>query len=126
MLEQKAGQGILPFYCDPKRVGAFAVTPADLAAGGDSALFRLLVTLSMYQALRDVVIMRRQRSMKLASVRVVADLARVSTGGVGYAFACRCFWPELKRGEAVKARPTPGCRLLLLQPGRDCRPNTAT
>jgi len=72
-----AGQGVLPFYCDPARVGAFAVAPADLATGGDSALFRLLVTLSMYQALRDVVIMRRQRSMKRASVRVVADLGRV-------------------------------------------------
>jgi hypothetical protein len=77
VLARTAGQEALPFYCDPKRVGAFAVAPADLAAGGDSALFRLLVTLSMYQALRDVVIMRRQRSMKCASVRVVADLGRV-------------------------------------------------
>ena len=72
-----AGQGVLPFYCDPERVGAFAVAPADLAAGGDSAIFQLLITLSMYQALRDVVIMRRQHSMKRASVRVVADLGRV-------------------------------------------------
>jgi len=74
---QRAGAGLLPFYCDPERVGAFAVAPADLAAGGDSAIFRLLVTLSMYQALRDVVIMRRQRSMKRATVRGVADLGRV-------------------------------------------------
>jgi len=74
---RRAGQGLLPFYCDPERVGAFAVAPADLAAGGDSAIFRLLVTLSMYQALRDVEIMRQQRSMNRAAVRVVADLGRV-------------------------------------------------
>jgi hypothetical protein len=77
VLERTAGPGVHPFYCDPERVGAFAVAPADLAAGGDSALFQLLITLSMYQALRDVVVMRRQRSMKRAAVRVVADLGRV-------------------------------------------------
>jgi hypothetical protein len=38
-------------------------------------LFRLFVTLSMYQALRDVVIMRQQRSLPRASMRVVADAA---------------------------------------------------
>src|SRR4051812_22154161 len=61
------GPGNLPFYCDAEKVGAFAVTPKDLAAGGDAAVFRLLVTLSMYQALRDVIIMRQQRSLPRAS-----------------------------------------------------------
>jgi hypothetical protein len=67
----------LPFYCDPQRVGAFAVTPDELAAGGDAAVFRLFVTLSMYQALRDVLIMRQQRSLPRASMRVVGDLGFV-------------------------------------------------
>jgi hypothetical protein len=67
----------VPFYCDPDRVGAFAVAPDELAAGSDAAVFRLFVTLSMYQALRDVVIMRRQREVARASMRVVADLAFV-------------------------------------------------
>jgi len=67
----------LPFYCDPSRVGAFAVEPAELAASTDAAIFRLFVTLSMYQALRDVVIMRQQRSLSRASMRVVADAAFV-------------------------------------------------
>jgi hypothetical protein len=66
-----------PFYCDPSRVGAFAVAPDELAAGGEAALFRLFVTLSMYQALRDVVIMRQQQSLPRASMRVVADAAFV-------------------------------------------------
>jgi len=66
-----------PFYCDSARIGAFAVEPNELAAGTDAAIFRLFVTLSMYQALRDVVIMRRQRSLPRASMRVVADVATV-------------------------------------------------
>lgn len=63
-----------PFYCDPARVGAFAIAPRELAAGTDNAIFRLFVGLSMYQALRDVVIMRRQHSLTAASMRIVADL----------------------------------------------------
>lgn len=73
--EQPTGRA--PFYCDPDRVGAFAVAPDQLAAGDDAAVFRLFVTLSMYQALRDVVIMRQQRSLPHASMRVVADVAFV-------------------------------------------------
>lgn len=67
----------LPFYCDPDRVGAFAVDPGQLAAGDDAAVFRLFVTLSMYQALRDVVIMRQQQSLPRTSMRVVPDAAFV-------------------------------------------------
>jgi len=69
--------GDLPFYCDPGRVGAFAVKPKDLAAGAEATLFRLFITLSMYQALRDVVIMWQQRSMSRAAMRVVADVGVV-------------------------------------------------
>lgn len=71
------GHAAAPFYCDRSRVGSFAVAPDELAAGGDAALFRLFVTLSMYQALRDVVIMRQQQSLPRASMRVVADAAFV-------------------------------------------------
>ena len=67
----------VPFYCDPTRIGAFAIEPDALAAGTDAAVFRLFLTLSMYQALRDVVIMRQQRSLPRASMRVVADVATV-------------------------------------------------
>ncbi|GEJ56644.1 hypothetical protein [Anaeromyxobacter diazotrophicus] len=67
----------VPFYCDPERVGAFAVQRDELAAGSDRAVFRLFVTLSMYQALRDVVIMRQQRSMQRRLIRVVADVGTV-------------------------------------------------
>jgi hypothetical protein len=71
--EQSSGR--VPFYCDSDRVGAFAVDPDKLAAGDDAAVFRLFVALSMYQALRDVVIMRQQLSLPRASMRLVADAA---------------------------------------------------
>lgn len=67
----------VPFYCDPTRIGAFAIEPDELAAGTDTAIFRLFVTLSMYQARRDVMIMRRQHSLPRTSMRVVADVATV-------------------------------------------------
>lgn len=67
----------VPFYCDPTRIGAFAVEPHELGAGTEEAIFRLFVTLSMYQALRDVVIMRQQHSLPRSSMRIVADVATV-------------------------------------------------
>lgn len=74
---REEGPGTTPFYCDPGRVGAFAVAPNELAGGGDASVFRLLVMLSMYQALRDTVIMRQQRSLSRDAMRVVADAAVV-------------------------------------------------
>jgi len=56
----------VPFYCDRARIGSFAIEPDELAAGTDDAAFRLFVTLSVSQALRDVVIMRRQCSLSPA------------------------------------------------------------
>ena len=55
------GPGTVPFYCDPARVGHFAVAPGALGRGDAAALFRLFVVLTMYQSRRDVDIMRRQR-----------------------------------------------------------------
>lgn len=57
------GPKILPFYCDQQRVGHFAVKPSELAAGHPPALFRLFVAMAMFQARRDVLIMRQQASM---------------------------------------------------------------
>jgi len=71
------GPGTLPYYCDPSRVGSFAVEAADLAAGEESTLFKLFVTMSMYQALRDVVIMRQQRALPAVMVGLLTDLANL-------------------------------------------------
>jgi hypothetical protein len=67
----------VPFYCAPDRIGDFALPREALGRGDEAALFQLFVTLSMYQALRDVVIMGQQRSMPRASMRVVANKAFV-------------------------------------------------
>jgi len=113
--EAAHGARARPFYCDPNRVGAFAVVPNDLAVGSEAAVFRLFVTLSMYQALRDVVIMRRQRSLPHASMRVVADVATVKrsiarhacpTLGSVEAFEEGC--DVAKVGEAVDCGRYPG------------------
>lgn len=68
----------MPFYCDPVQVGAFAVEPAALAAGDEAALFRLFVALSMFQALRDTIIMARQRSLTVRETGRLADLPTVA------------------------------------------------
>jgi hypothetical protein len=87
----------VPFYCDPARIGGFAVDREELAAGTDAAVFKLFVTLSMYQALRDVVIARQQRSLSYDAMRTVAD-----SGCVGRSIeqhAC----PALRSAEAFEA-----------------------
>lgn len=74
-LERSHRPGVLPFYCDPSRTGAFAVPPSELAIGNDTAIFKLFVALSMFQALRDVVIMKQQRTLPATAVRRLGDLA---------------------------------------------------
>jgi hypothetical protein len=87
---------VLPFYCDAARIGSFAVQPDELAAGTEAAVFQVFVTLSMYQALRDVVVMSRQRSLPRASMRVIADLATVKRS------ASRHQGPVLRSAEAFE------------------------
>jgi hypothetical protein len=57
------GPGAVPFYCDPGQVGHFAVTRHELASGAPATLFRFLIAQAMFQARRDVLIMRQQRAM---------------------------------------------------------------
>lgn len=72
------GPGRAPFYCDPARVGRFAVEPAALARGDDRALFQLYVTLAMYQSRRDVDIMAIQRAMPGRSARAMVEPRRLA------------------------------------------------
>jgi hypothetical protein len=66
--------GLVPFYCDSTIVGQFAVPSRELAAGTEGAIFRLFVLLSMYQALRDEVIKKQQRSFKSSEVQTLSDM----------------------------------------------------
>jgi hypothetical protein len=67
------GPGVLPAYCDPLRVGGFAVDPVALRSGHEDALFKLLVAFVMYQSHRDVDVMRKQRAAPLDDVALVTS-----------------------------------------------------
>ncbi len=71
------GVGQVPFYCDPARVGRFAVAPMALARGDDAAVFGLFVALTMYQSRRDVDIMEKQRVMPVRAAAALVDPQRV-------------------------------------------------
>jgi hypothetical protein len=71
---QQESKRLIPTHCDSTKVGYFAVDPNLLAEAETSSLFKLLIALSMFQALRDVVIQRQQQAMSPSDVRVVADL----------------------------------------------------
>ena len=114
---RREGPGTLPFYCDPDRVGAFAIAPHDVAAGGGAAGVRPLVPPSLVPGLRDVVIMRQQRSLPRAAVRVVADAAFVERSLAKHscpvllsanAFEKGC--DVSKRGNVVGCGTSPGTR----------------
>jgi hypothetical protein len=72
---QLEGPGAIPFYCDPSKVGQFALRPNDLINQNEGALFRLFVGMAMFQARRDVVIMQRQLTMPRSSVQTLASSA---------------------------------------------------
>jgi len=83
---QWEGGDRLPFYCDPARVGAFAVDPERLAKADEAALFRLLVTFALYQSRRDVDIMALQRSIPAQTVETLTDLGSIAK----LVQQCRC------------------------------------
>lgn len=66
--------GVPSTFCDPARVGHFAVTRAALQRGDPAALFRLLVAVAMFQRRQDVQILRILRGMR------AEDAAEVSSG----------------------------------------------
>jgi len=72
-------------FCDPARVGAFAVDRGALRAGDARALFRLLVATSMFQRRQDVQILRILQGMAAADAAEISDagrlLALVDDGG---------------------------------------------
>lgn len=68
------GPGTIPYYCDPKRVGHFAVRPEELANQDERALFRLFVAMAMFQARRDIIIMRQQLAMSRHSASTLSSM----------------------------------------------------
>lgn len=114
----------VPFYCDQAKIGGFAITPAELAHGSERALFRLFVSLSMYQALRDVVIMQRQRSLPPRTVDAIAGLATIGRSIDRHRCPALASATALQRQCTVlKQAGTVDCTLM---PGARCPVKTAT
>ncbi|AKJ06960.1 Hypothetical protein AA314_08586 [Archangium gephyra] len=108
---------MLPYYCDPAKVGAFALSRGELASGNEAAMFRLFVALSMFQGLRDVVIMKRQRALaagRVASIASVAGLRRAVAENDCPALGSVTAFDEgcdvAKDGESVDCGHRPGAR----------------
>lgn len=80
--------GVVEMFCDPSRVGSFAVERRALRIGDGRALFRLLVATSMFQRRQDVQILRILQGMGQADAAEISDadklLALVDDGGCGH------------------------------------------
>jgi hypothetical protein len=76
--------GLARTFCDPSSVGYFAVDLPSLEAGRPEALFRLFVTVAMFQRLRDTLVMNILRSLcerdssELTSVAALLRCAETS------------------------------------------------
>ncbi len=116
------GAGTTPHYCDPARVGPFAVDATALAAGDDDALFQLFVTLAMYQSRRDVDVMDIQRTMPARAARSMIQPKRLAVLvedspcarlDAASTFDAGCdVYRELERGRtSCKHRPRTRCHV---------------
>lgn len=115
---------MLPFYCDPARVGYFSVSPAALAAGDPSALFRLFVSLAMFQARRDVVIMRQQAGMSREQTKYLLSPSVI--GRMAVRSHCALF-DSASRFDAECQVQKDGPRVdCAYQPGAPCHVKDAT
>ncbi|UQA57438.1 hypothetical protein [Polyangium aurulentum] len=70
-------RGVTQNFCDPRRVGAFAVEAHAIAERDGAQLFRLLVAVVMFQRRQDVQIARILRSLEPADVEELATPARL-------------------------------------------------
>jgi hypothetical protein len=121
---RREGPGVVPFYCDPARVGDFAVRPSELAVGSDAALFQLFVAMSMFQAQRDVVIMRRQGSMTRVGVRALTDVGYLGRAiGRHRCSALRSAETLVRECDVTKRRDAVDCGR---HPGAQCHVKDAT
>jgi hypothetical protein len=77
--------GMVRTFCTPSAVGSFAANRDALESGEDSELFKLLVTVAMFQRLRDTLVMKILRGISksdaqtLTSVEALLKLSRDSS-----------------------------------------------
>ena len=71
--------GLPRMFCDPEMVGYFAVDGAQLARGDGAALFKLLVTMTMFQRRSDAQIMRVLRGISREDADELTDMSGLLT-----------------------------------------------
>jgi hypothetical protein len=69
--------GVARMFCDPEKVGAFAVSEAALAAGEGDALFGVLVATCMFQRRQDLQIMRVLRGIPAEDAAELSSAPRL-------------------------------------------------
>jgi len=113
--------GMVGTFCEPRAVGHFAVDRAAIERGDSAALFRLFVTVTMFQRLRDALVMNILRSIsgkdaaELTSVDALLALCstsacRLSTSNNKLIQTCDLTKDEKKRGSCSVA-PETQCHL---------------
>lgn len=73
------GPGCVPFFADASRVGSFAVDLDRLRCRDDTEMFRLLISLALFQSRRDVDIMAAQRRMSRTGIANLVSPRRLQT-----------------------------------------------
>jgi hypothetical protein len=69
--------GVVEMFCDPARVGSFAVERHALRVGDGRALFRLLVATSMFQRRQDVQVLRILQEIGPTDAAEISDASRL-------------------------------------------------
>ncbi len=69
--------GVVSMFCRPDRVGHFAIDRTALAAGSPDAIFRLLVTITMFQRRSDLQIMRVLREITHGDALELTNVAKL-------------------------------------------------
>lgn len=90
--------GMPAMFCDPGRVGAFAVERAAVKRGDAEALFSLLVTTAMFQRLQDRIVMGILRGIELNTAHEVSSMDRLV--GLSDQSECR----HVQSTEALRTR----------------------
>lgn len=88
--------GMPAMFCDPQRVGAFAIERAAVKRGDAAELFSLLVTTAMFQRLQDRIVMGILRGIDPDTAHEIASMSRL----LSLADECEC--PHAQSAEALR------------------------
>ena len=90
--------GMPAMFCDPQRIGEFAIERAAVKRGEAAALFSLLITTAMFQRLQDRIVMGILRGIANDSAQEITSMARL----LSLVDECAC--PHARSTEALRLR----------------------